>query len=817
MTEILSWGNNNHGQLGDQSLNTSLEPISLEAFRGTSIKQISAGAHHSMAVTELGDVYIWGRATEGQWGNGMRTATPLEEDATKRAPQLGAPQKCATANPTRVHSLRHERISQVQAGNFHSLALTIDGRLYEFGRLYRYDEEDEADDRFGSAISLPGAWARRMLQHSHRTYYSAGVAAEEIEESHQVTNFGAFRPFISAVPRLVPGLERVAIRAMAAGYSFNVAVAQDGRCFSWGYNERFQLGLGDRFNRAHPCKITFPPSEDAQEPRISAVACGEQHLLCLSRSGIVYSCGLGVFGQLGHGSKRDERRPKAIAAFADEALIVQISCGAHHSAALDATGQAWLWGHAEYSQMGGSSAQSDWGGGDRGSGSAFPLPKPFAFFSQAEPRTALKQIACGDLFTLALTANDEVFGWGWNQSGALGMGNRRFLQQPSQVMKLQGEAISSISAGGVHALAINASANSLFGYDFKDYVGSSRFSDITFSVQKVDVPAHKIVVFLRCPHLAAQVALTERYQPQRAAPSSGQRPATRFELPGVKVHVFRALLGYLYTDHLKCTPHWLEELRELAVRYRLPHLAHLCSRQMTRFEHLQAFDQQHRVASTFAQDLARGMYASQHADVLLGIRTSSDEIPFKSASVVSVVEGEPWTYFYAHKIILAARCAYFKKLWDGHEEEEGALAGGAKQQVIQLSDLSDGSLSILLRYLYSGDESAVQDPELQLSLLIMSDRFMLNELKQACELSLQEVISYDNVGCLLILADRYAAPRLRKACLNFLKIYWTSLMNSDAMLDIKTTAPHLVDIVDHYVKFCPLPLDQVLEGTSNSS
>ncbi|MDP2434210.1 MAG: BTB/POZ domain-containing protein, partial [archaeon] len=614
--------------------------------------------------------------------------------------------------------------------------------------------------------------------------------------------------------------------------------------------ERFQLGLGDRFNRAEPCKITFPPAEDGQEPRIAAVACGEQHLLCLSRNGAVYSCGLGVFGQLGHGVKRDERRPKAIAAFAEECSpIVQVSCGANHSAALDASGAAWLWGHAEYSQLGASSAHQDWGGGDRGSGSAFPTPKRFAFFETVQPPVRIREISCGDLFTLALTSRSEVFAWGWNQSGALGMGNRRFLQQPSQVLHLQGEDIRSISAGGVHSLAINGSGTSLFAYDFKDFVGSPKFSDISFLVQSVTVPAHRILIFLRCPHLAAMLIMAERFHPQTRSSSAASSSAlTAFPLPGVKVHVFRALLSYLYTDHLKCTPHWLQELRELALKFRLSHLAFLCARQMTPLKDLPAFDLLPRVPSSFAADMERGIGAAQHADILLGALpdglfeqpnaspppetkdqslTTGDshkphdaQEPFKIGQLQVVVKPSSLCHQYAHRVILAARCRSLRLIFDRSSLSEAKCESQTKRlatKLLDFEDLSESSLETLLRYLYCGDESPLSNPDMLVPMLMISHRFQLTDLKQICELHLQEVVSHDNVGCILILADRYQAPRLRKYCLNHLKLHWASLVHSPAISDIKDAAPQLVDIVEHYVKFCPLPLDCLPEGPSSSS
>lgn len=36
---------------------------------------------------------------------------------------------------------------------------------------------------------------------------------------------------------------------MAAGYSFSVAISDKGRVYVWGFNDKFQLGLGHRYNQ----------------------------------------------------------------------------------------------------------------------------------------------------------------------------------------------------------------------------------------------------------------------------------------------------------------------------------------------------------------------------------------------------------------------------------------------------------------------------------------------------------------------------------------------------------------------------------------
>ena len=45
-------------------------PTQIKSLKGKHVKQITGGEHHSIAVTEEGQVYCWGRNDEGQCAQG---------------------------------------------------------------------------------------------------------------------------------------------------------------------------------------------------------------------------------------------------------------------------------------------------------------------------------------------------------------------------------------------------------------------------------------------------------------------------------------------------------------------------------------------------------------------------------------------------------------------------------------------------------------------------------------------------------------------------------------------------------------------------
>lgn len=77
------WGDDEYGQLGATPTRTCAavedivpcEPSPVKVAASSAFRSISAGTWHTCAVTTDGDVYCWGRGTEGQLGNGAQTSS----------------------------------------------------------------------------------------------------------------------------------------------------------------------------------------------------------------------------------------------------------------------------------------------------------------------------------------------------------------------------------------------------------------------------------------------------------------------------------------------------------------------------------------------------------------------------------------------------------------------------------------------------------------------------------------------------------------------------------------------------------------------
>jgi E3 ubiquitin-protein ligase HERC4 len=109
---LYAWGSNVGAQLGVAKCDRAFSsPQPVKTLEGQQILTVSAGELHTIACTEFGDVFAWGRGKEGQLGHGEGSAPA----------QQWVPQK--------VDGLAEETVVNVCCGAFHSLAVTTTGKV----------------------------------------------------------------------------------------------------------------------------------------------------------------------------------------------------------------------------------------------------------------------------------------------------------------------------------------------------------------------------------------------------------------------------------------------------------------------------------------------------------------------------------------------------------------------------------------------------------------------------------------------------------------------------------------------------------------
>ncbi|WP_018801849.1 Ig-like domain repeat protein [Salinispora arenicola] len=88
---VLAWGANAVGQLGDGTTTPSRTPVNVSLPSGVTVTAVAGGDAHSLALTSAGDVLAWGSNSSGQLGDGTTSnrRTPVAVGTTATAVAAG--------------------------------------------------------------------------------------------------------------------------------------------------------------------------------------------------------------------------------------------------------------------------------------------------------------------------------------------------------------------------------------------------------------------------------------------------------------------------------------------------------------------------------------------------------------------------------------------------------------------------------------------------------------------------------------------------------------------------------------------------------
>ena len=244
------------------------------------------------------------------------------------------------------------------------------------------------------------------------------------------------------------------IRAIAAGGRHSLAVDIDSNVWAWGDNTYGQLGRNLGVSSAvpvHNIALFAQLHELPGPPSVKSVAAGAVHSLALDSNGIVWAWGNNGFGQLGLGNYI----PPAGAIVVFASPISAFPAGTVITAIAAGT----------YQSLALDNAGNVWAWGQNHSGqlgiSSFDasrdLPEKLIHFPA---NTRIIAIAGGGSHSLALDSGGNVWAFGANAVGQLGNGQNIEQRGPTRTIFPDGTPrIVAIAAGGAHSLAIDANNN----------------------------------------------------------------------------------------------------------------------------------------------------------------------------------------------------------------------------------------------------------------------------------------------------------------------------------------------------------------------
>ena len=290
-TQVVGWGSNSYGQLGDTTTTRRLLPTSIDAtgvLAGKTIIAVTEGYLHSLALCSDGTLAAWGYNVYGQLGNNSSapSSVPVAVD--------------------RSGVLAGKTVIAIAAGPFHNLALCADGSVVAWGynNYGQLGTGDTATRRVPVLVNPIGALAGKQVV------------------------------------------------AVAAGAYHSFALCADGTLAAWGFNDDGELGDGTTTGRLVP--VAANTSGALAGKQIAYLTSGQYHTLALCTDGTLLAWGYNNRGQLGNNSTNSSKVPVAIGAFGalTGKSVVAVCASVAHSLALCADGTLAAWGWNQTGQLG---------------------------------------------------------------------------------------------------------------------------------------------------------------------------------------------------------------------------------------------------------------------------------------------------------------------------------------------------------------------------------------------------------------------------------------------------------------------------------
>eukprot|EP01125_Pyxidicula_operculata_P019071 TRINITY_DN688_c0_g1_i2.p1 TRINITY_DN688_c0_g1~~TRINITY_DN688_c0_g1_i2.p1 ORF type:complete len:561 (+),score=101.06 TRINITY_DN688_c0_g1_i2:41-1723(+) len=289
------------------------------------------------------------------------------------------------------------------------------------------------------------------LDDSDITEVSCGGAFTTVSEYYGgVFNWGDQR---AKYPRKIAFFRGNSVKKIASGALNNYALTDKGLVYTWGpvhpdeVEETNARGVPISYHT-----VTSPKLVDVAHLKINQIASGSLHVLLVTDDSKVYTFGENSRSALGLLDVQGELSdPTEIPnAFFEGEKITQVFCGGNFSIALTKTGKLYCWGENKNGQLGLKDTETR------------ITPTRITFFDDKPVKT----VGCGDYHTLVITETGDMYAFGNNKYGQLGVGDFTDRTEPTLVEKPEGKVWKRVVAGGgfgnAHTLAVLE--ESLYGW-----------------------------------------------------------------------------------------------------------------------------------------------------------------------------------------------------------------------------------------------------------------------------------------------------------------------------------------------------------------
>ena len=310
---VWSHGQNQYGQLGVGDTNSYNEPQKVKIIKNTiknedgskteiedTIKDISVGNYHVLALSETGKVYAWGYGEKGQLGTGSGYSN--EEPVVVKD----------------IYRKQLQDIVKVEAGENVSFAITSKGKVYAWGNGYSsraqlLDLPENAVDitskyvltgdgkvyNISTKEQLPivgkivdldeGTNHTVMLTNDGKAYAIGDNTYGQLSNGNNVPSENTPVAVRKDSENIFTGIKEI-----KAGDKTTVIVTTDGKLYACGMNDNNELGIENK-----EILDVNTPQENKNIENVISANIGTNHVVAIKEDGEVDAFGYGKNGELG--------------------------------------------------------------------------------------------------------------------------------------------------------------------------------------------------------------------------------------------------------------------------------------------------------------------------------------------------------------------------------------------------------------------------------------------------------------------------------------------------------------------------------------
>ena len=213
------------------------------------------------------------------------------------------------------------------------------------------------------------------------------------------------------LPRLVYKLSDLKIKKIFSGYNYNFVIDSKNEVFSWGDNSSGQCGHCDKLIIKSPKQIFFP--ELCENDYIVDISCGKNCTYFISLNKKIFLCGYNLI------MNKIWYNPTLLELNFDS-NISQIKSGDDFTLFLTEKGNLYSMGFGSEGQLGIPNLTNEYDQKNF-------CNKPTKILS------SIKTISCGAKYAFAISFNNDVYCWGENQNGQLGLNYKENTEEKKNI------------------------------------------------------------------------------------------------------------------------------------------------------------------------------------------------------------------------------------------------------------------------------------------------------------------------------------------------------------------------------------------------